>query len=168
MKSFNIANKKPSSADDAEIGDIDLATASGAADFEPADDAIYKVISPSGNPSSKVWTVIKGSSQYLKTTTDTAAANIETTFYVNRFLKLYVSGTCSDGRGNYYAFKKLFRVFSNGSSTSLVSVENLENEEKSKGFALAGINLKFNGQNVTTFVHGVVGDWQLFISREKQ
>ena len=67
-----------------------------------------------------------------------------------------------------YFFKKLFRIISNGTIASLVSVENLENEEKSKGFASAGINVKFNGVNVTTVVHGVTGDWQLFISREKQ
>ena len=62
----------------------------------------------------------------------------------------------------------IFRIISNGSSASLVSVENLENEEKSKGFANAAINLKFSGVNVTSIVQGVAGNWQLFISREKQ
>jgi hypothetical protein len=167
-KLLDIANKKPASAADAEIGDINLATPTGAADFEPADDAIYKVIAPSGDPSSKVWTVVKGYSEHLKTTADATAANIETTFYVNRSMKLYVSGSCTDKAGNYYFFKKLFRIISNGSIASLVSVENLENEEKSKGFANATINLKFSGVNVTSVVQGVAGNWQLFISREKQ
>jgi hypothetical protein len=126
------------------------------------------VIAPSGDPSSKVWTVVKGYSEHLKTTADATAANIETTFYVNRSMKLYVSGSCTDKAGNYYFFKKLFRIISNGSIASLVSVENLENEEKSKGFANATINLKFSGVNVTSVVQGVAGNWQLFISREKQ
>jgi hypothetical protein len=168
IKFFDITNEKPAVTGSTEIGDIRLATSRGYNDVEPADDAIYKVINPAGDGSTKVWTTVKGSSQHLKKTNDTTATIIETTYNVNRSLKLYISGSCTDGAGNYYFFKKLFRVVSNGSKATLVAVENLETEVKSPGFATAGINLLFNGIQVSSIVHGVKADWQLYITREKQ
>ncbi|MBS1512388.1 MAG: hypothetical protein JST86_16185 [Bacteroidetes bacterium] len=168
VKLFDIINKKPSTTTGSEIGDISLATASGINDLSAPDDILYKVTGTPGKAESKEWTAVKGESEHLKTTTDTTLTVIETTFDVKRFLKLYVSGNCTDRNGNYYTFKKLFRVINRDNVCSLIGYENLETEVKSRAFANAGIEIKLNGNNVTTAVHGAVGDWQLFITREKQ